>query len=66
MVAGALEQSEALLKERFDFIMFTGSPVIGKIVMKEAAATLTPVLLELGGKRCSGRGGLICSVLVPI
>ena len=51
MVSGALEQSQALLKERVDFIMFTGSPVVGKIVMKEAAATLTPVLLELGGKR---------------
>jgi aldehyde dehydrogenase (NAD+) len=39
-----------LLKERFDFIFFTGSPRVGKIVMKAAAENLTPLVLELGGK----------------
>ena len=36
--------------ERYDFIFFTGSPRIGKLVMAEAARNLTPVTLELGGK----------------
>lgn len=39
-----------ILKERMDFIFFTGSSAIGKIVMKAAAEHLTPVVLELGGK----------------
>ncbi len=34
----------------FDHIVFTGSPVVGKIVMRTAAHNLTPVTLELGGK----------------
>lgn len=34
----------------FDHIVFTGSPSVGKIVMRQAAANLTPVTLELGGK----------------
>lgn len=42
--------SESLLKEEFDYIFFTGSPSVGKIVMKAAAEYLTPVTLELGGK----------------
>ncbi len=41
---------ETLSKQPFDHIFFTGSPAIGKIVMKNAAAHLTPVTLELGGK----------------
>jgi aldehyde dehydrogenase (NAD+) len=40
----------ALLKLKWDYIFFTGSPSIGKIVMQEAANFLTPVTLELGGK----------------
>lgn len=47
---GDATASEALLKQKFDFIFFTGSPRIGKIVMKAAAENLTPVVLELGGK----------------
>jgi len=42
--------SAELLKQRFDFIFFTGGPAIGKMVMKAAAEYLTPVILELGGK----------------
>lgn len=44
------EVVQALLKENFDYIFFTGSPTVGKIVMKAAADNLTPVTLELGGK----------------
>ncbi|HWP50118.1 MAG TPA: aldehyde dehydrogenase family protein, partial [Clostridia bacterium] len=42
--------SDVLLNERFDLIFFTGSPVVGRHVMQAAAANLTPVILELGGK----------------
>ena len=50
MVQGNREVNSALLQERFDIILFTGSPALGKTVMREAAKTLTPVILELGGK----------------
>lgn len=49
-VQGEKETSEALLKERFDYIFFTGSSSVGKTVMKAASEHLTPVTLELGGK----------------
>ncbi|WP_017733971.1 aldehyde dehydrogenase family protein [Nafulsella turpanensis] len=47
---GAVETSQALLQLPFDHIFFTGSPAVGKIVMKAAAENLTSVTLELGGK----------------
>lgn len=47
---GKKEVSQALLKEKFDYIFFTGSTQVGRIVMKAAAEHLTPVTLELGGK----------------
>jgi len=47
---GAIDVSEHLLKLPFDHIFFTGSPAIGKVVMKAAAENLTSVTLELGGK----------------
>ena len=50
VVQGGRSISEQLLNERFDYIMFTGSPKVGKIVMQKAANHLTPVTLELGGK----------------
>jgi len=50
VVEGGVEESAALLNERFDLIFFTGSTTVGKIVMKAAACNLTPVVLELGGK----------------
>ena len=34
----------------FNHIVFTGSPAVGRIVMRTAAQNLTPVTLELGGK----------------
>ena len=49
MVAGGKEQNTELLKLSFDFIFFTGSTFVGKIVAQAAAKNLTPVLLELGG-----------------
>lgn len=50
MVHGGKATNQALFAEKFDMIFFTGSPRLGKIVMKSAAETLTPVVLELGGK----------------
>jgi len=47
---GGPEVSQELLKLPFDHIFFTGSPSIGKIVMKAAAENLSSVTLELGGK----------------
>ena len=47
---GEVEVAQALLCQRFDYIFFTGSPRVGKIVMQAAAEHLTPVTLELGGK----------------
>ena len=49
-VGGGVEESTALLEHRFDFIFFTGSTRVGKIVAEKAAKYLTPVCLELGGK----------------
>jgi aldehyde dehydrogenase (NAD+) len=50
VVEGGIEESRALLKQRFDFIFFTGGSKVGRVVMKEAAENLTPIALELGGK----------------
>lgn len=50
VVEGGLEVSKKLLKQRWDYIFFTGSVPVGKIVAKAAAIHLTPVTLELGGK----------------
>lgn len=47
---GGREVNKALLAEKFDYIFFTGSKSLGKIVMKSAADHITPVTLELGGK----------------
>src|SRR5437879_6961292 len=49
-VSGSREEVTELLKLPFDFIFFTGSVKVGKIVMEAAAKNLTPVLLELGGQ----------------
>lgn len=42
--------SSHLLAQKFDHIFFTGSPSIGKVIMRAAAKNLTSVTLELGGK----------------
>jgi len=49
-VEGDASVAEALLRRKFDHIFFTGSPAVGRIVMKAAAEHLTSVTLELGGK----------------
>ena len=50
VATGGADVAEALLRERFDKIFFTGSTRVGRIVMAAAAKHLTPVTLELGGK----------------
>jgi aldehyde dehydrogenase (NAD+) len=50
VIEGDARVAEALLKKKFDHIFFTGSPAVGKIVMRAAAEHLTSVTLELGGK----------------
>lgn len=47
---GGVEVSNKLLAQRWDYIFFTGSITVGKIVAKAAAENLTPITLELGGK----------------
>ncbi len=49
-VLGGREENKALLLEKFDYIFFTGSVSVGKLVMESAAKHLTPISLELGGK----------------
>jgi aldehyde dehydrogenase (NAD+) len=49
-VEGGIETATGLLEQRFDFILYTGSTRIGKIVAQAAAKNLTPTVLELGGK----------------
>ncbi|NJK41550.1 MAG: aldehyde dehydrogenase [Acaryochloridaceae cyanobacterium SU_2_1] len=50
VVEGAVDASQQLLAEKFDHIFFTGGTAVGRLVMQAAAAHLTPVTLELGGK----------------
>ncbi|TQS74487.1 aldehyde dehydrogenase [Ornithinibacillus gellani] len=50
VVQGAIEETEELLRVPFDYIFFTGSSTVGKLIMKKASEHLTPVTLELGGK----------------
>ncbi|WP_311775136.1 aldehyde dehydrogenase [Alkalihalobacillus sp. TS-13] len=50
VVEGGVEVSQELLEQDFDKIFFTGSVIVGKIVMEAASKKLIPVTLELGGK----------------
>ena len=50
IIQGGIPETTALLNERWDYIFFTGSVPVGKIVAKAAAQYMTPVTLELGGK----------------
>lgn len=50
VVTGGREENNYLLEEKFDYIFFTGSKGVGKVVLEKAAQHLTPVTLELGGK----------------
>ena len=50
VVEGGRAENSALLDQRFDYIFFTGSTNVGRLVMERASRNLTPVSLELGGK----------------
>lgn len=50
VIEGGQEVSVELLRLPFDHIFFTGSPAVGKVIMKSAAENLASVTLELGGK----------------
>ena len=50
VVEGGIPESQELLAQRWDYIFFTGSVPVGRIVAKAAAEYITPVTLELGGK----------------
>ncbi|HET9547721.1 MAG TPA: aldehyde dehydrogenase family protein [Desertimonas sp.] len=50
VIEGGVEQTTAVLAERFDHILYTGGGAVAHIVMRAAAEHLTPVTLELGGK----------------
>lgn len=50
VIQGNAEVATQLLEQRWDYIFFTGSAAVGKIVAQAAAKNLTPVTLELGGK----------------
>jgi aldehyde dehydrogenase (NAD+) len=50
VVEGGRDVAESIMRERFDYVFFTGSTSVGRAVMEAAARHLTPVTLELGGK----------------
>lgn len=50
VVTGGRSENSHLLEKKFDFIFFTGSQSVGKIVLQHTAVHLTPAVLELGGK----------------
>ena len=50
VVEGGVPETTALLREKWDYILYTGNGTVGRIVMEAAAKHLTPVTLELGGK----------------
>ena len=49
-VTGGRKENAELLKQKFDFVFFTGSQAVGKEVLRSTAEHLTPAVLELGGK----------------
>ncbi|CAF3961935.1 unnamed protein product [Rotaria sordida] len=50
VVLGAIDQTQALLKGDINHVFYTGSTMVGKIVMRAAAEKMIPVVLECGGK----------------
>jgi len=50
VVGEELGDPNLFTSQPFDHIVFTGSPQVGRVVMRTAAENLTPVTLELGGK----------------
>lgn len=58
---GGIEETTQILQQKFDYIFFTGSTNIGKIIYQTAAKSLTPVTLELGNNMLGlGTSGTIC------
>ena len=50
VVTGGRRENASLLEQKFDLVFFTGSQAVGKEVLRHTAETLTPAVLELGGK----------------
>ena len=50
VVTGGRKENAALLEQKFDLVFFTGSQNVGREVLRHTAETLTPAVLELGGK----------------
>jgi coniferyl-aldehyde dehydrogenase len=50
VVVGGLELAQAFTRVRWDHLLYTGSPAVGREIAKAAAEQLVPVTLELGGK----------------
>lgn len=50
VIQGAIPETSLLLDQKWDKIFYTGGETVGKIIAKKAAETLTPVILELGGR----------------
>lgn len=50
VITGGRAENSALLEQKFDFVFFTGSQDVGKVVLRHTAEHLTPAVLELGGK----------------
>ena len=50
VITGGRDENQYLLDEKFDYIFFTGSKNVGRLVLEKAAKNITPVTLELGGK----------------
>lgn len=50
VIEGAVEISTLFAQQPWDYLLFTGSTAVGRVVMAAAARHLTPVTLELGGK----------------
>ena len=50
VVTGGRQENACLLEKKFDLVFFTGSQAVGREVLRHTAETLTPAVLELGGK----------------
>ncbi|XP_042034681.1 aldehyde dehydrogenase-like [Salvia splendens] len=50
VIEGGVQETTALLEQKWDKIFYTGNNKVGRIILAAAAQHLTPVILELGGK----------------
>ena len=50
VITGGRQENASLLEKKFDFVFFTGGQNVGREVLRHTAETLTPAILELGGK----------------